>query len=275
MKDKIQSFINHPYTQLVVFLCAINAVVGFMFSKLKNIILIRLNIVDNVFVFYLLTSFVIFVIILLSIIAMLIKNPRLYLGNVQSSKRIADYERLDDLAKKEIYIMGIGLNNISKKTQSLNKMLDRDIHILLLLFEPAIADFTIKLEKKELSLNEYFTKCYMKQLSESYDVINQLYNFIKSRKAKRKRAVIDNKTFKGKIELRKYNSFIPMNITATDIKDSNNNMVVEFCIPYSQRERIRFSVKKYHSKQIHEIANHAKLVLMELFKESELIISDY
>lgn len=163
----------------------------------------------------------------------------------QSGNRIIDFQSLREKATKSIIIMGVGMTKISSEDlYILEEQLNKGLTIRLLMLNPQVFE---GLDAKHPNIGEdyldrYFLRNgYSKEVKVSYD---RLVSFINERKRLRVK--------RGKVELRTYNDFAPINLTAID-ENEQGELIVEFCFPFSSY-RIRIHAEKSKDNDLHAIS---------------------
>jgi len=170
-----------------------------------------------------------------------------------SGERIQAFRELRSRAKKSILVMGIGLTYFSADLSFLESLLERDLTVRLLMIDP---DIVSKIFIKQELFDEYFNRRgYSEEVRSS---LNRLIDFIQRRKKQAK---------KGKIFLKKYSYFIPMNVTIVDEKHKNGQMLIEFCLPFSEWRLSSFFSLSQHKEFFETISNRVE----ELWNKSEVI----
>ena len=132
--------------------------------------------------------------------------------------RIDAFQRLRASAKYSILIMGIGMTFIANDLEYIENLLRRDIKVELIMVSPEV--FTGKNKRHmEKTFDDYYQRT---NYAEAIRIAHgQIKSFIERRKG------MKNK--KGRIALRTYDVFLPMNVTVVD----KNRMLIEWCLPFS------------------------------------------
>ena len=167
-------------------------------------------------------------------------------------------------------IMGIGLTFLSNDLRYMKVLLEEDLTIRLLMIDPDIIVSTSSFNPNnnpsvviESSLfDSYFDRRgYSQDIRTSY---KRLVVFILGRKK------IENK--KGRISLRMYPYFVPINVTMVDesIRNKRGRMLIEWCLPFSDW---RMSTRLSHSqdKSFFEVISGN---IEELWGKSKTVIDD-
>jgi hypothetical protein len=163
----------------------------------------------------------------------------IYFGNLRSGIwpdgtgiRTTDFEELRSEASESMLVMGVGMTLFSRELRYLEKLLERDLTIKLLMFDPDILyrnDASIE-ANQPFGIKEGLFDDYFDRPGYSTDVRTscaRLMGFIEKRKKDNKR--------KGRISLRKYQCLVPMNVTMIDenSEKGQGKMLIEWCLPFS------------------------------------------
>lgn len=205
------------------------------------------------------------------------RSLRIYGRSVESvlwgdatGERIGEFQKLRSDAKNSMLIMGIGMTFLSKDLRYMKALLEKDLTIRLLMIDPDIVVPTSSFNPNnnpsimiEPSLfDSYFDRReYSKDIRASF---NRLVDFILDRKK------IENK--KGKISLRKYPYFVPINVTMVDesIKNKRGRMLIEWCLPFSDW-RMSTRLSRSQDKSFFEVISGN---IEELWGKSKTVIDD-
>jgi len=297
IKDKVKELMD-VFVNIFTIISAISLAFSgigafFVFSseKFKIFITSNMNIDDTAFnlLNWLLVVLIVFVLttIILSIFLIRLKLKKyLYIQPSTDNKRIYAIKKLDNNANKTIYIMGIGLSNVTSTLDDIEKALEiKDMHIIILTIDSKITyeanTYLVPSIGGNIIFSEYIYKTYNVKLPFDHNnQINRIENFINGRKDKRRGLATDGASLNGKIELRKYSSFLPMNITIADKDDENSMVIIEYIIPFdAEGNRIRLEINKrdYNSGELKKVAANAKEIIEKLMAESNNhpIIADY
>lgn len=159
-----------------------------------------------------------------------------------SGERIHEFQTLRSKARKSIFVMGVGMTYFSSDILMLKALLDKGISVRLLMVDPEIVvswDGETMVKNTSAAIDpslfdEYFQRsCYTSDIASS---LARLQSFIATRKR--------NTDRKGRIELRVYRLFIPINFTIIDERDEGE-MLFETIMPFSEnRMRARILQKR-------------------------------
>lgn len=182
-----------------------------------------------------------------------------------SGERIRAFRELRSRAKNSMLVMGIGMTYFSADLSYLKSLLERGLTVRLLMIDPDIisttpSDKSSYFIKEELFDNYFEREGYSKEVRIS---LSRLKNFIQKRKNQRKK-------MKGKVILKKYPYFIPMNVTIIDERDENGQMLIELCLPFSDWRVSTLLSSSQHKKFFETINNSVE----ELWNRSVTVIAD-
>lgn len=204
------------------------------------------------------------------------RSLRIYGRSVESvlwgdatGQRIGEFQKLRSDAKNSMLIMGIGMTFISKDLRYMKALLEKDLTIRLLMVDPDIVrtpslnpDNKPSIMIEPTLFDSYFDRReYNKDIRSSF---TRLVDFISDRKK------IENK--KGRIYLRKYPYFVPINVTMVDesIKNKRGRMLVEWCLPFSDW-RMSTRISRSQDKSFFEVIGGN---IEELWGKSKTVIDD-
>ena len=194
-------------------------------------------------------------------------EPHVTFSSDASGERIHDYQKLRANAKQSIFVMGVGMTYFSADYSLLEKLLEKKISVRLLMMDPNILiqnssdeglpDFNICITEQHF--NDYFLRRgFSSDIRSSFE---RLVWFIENRKSLKHKS--------GRIELRVYPYFIPLNYTIAD-ESYEGEVIYELVIPFSDhRIRLNFN-KKDHSNIFNSIIHDVE----KLWDRSHIIISD-
>jgi hypothetical protein len=178
-----------------------------------------------------------------------------------SGDRTNEYQKLRKKAQHSVFIMGIGLTNVSKETESFAEQI-KGIHKIkyrILMQSPQL--LYQKSDKHEnfvkLFGENYFSKYfsrtgYESEINASYQ---RLIEFYKRMNKEYGKAIIEMK------EISK--GFFPINMTAIDDENENGEMLFDFCFPLST-ERLIFKLSKRNNC---ELFNECIKICNEIFEK--------
>lgn len=189
--------------------------------------------------------FVILVVLLSTIKCLASREYRriigIYFGNLRSGIwpdgtgiRTTDFEELRSEASESMLVMGIGMTLFSRELRYLEKLLEGDLTIRLLMVDADILhrnDASIG-ANQSIAIKEKLFDDYFDRPGYSTDARTscaRLIGFIEKRKKDNNR--------KGRISLRKYLFLVPMNVTMIDENSEKRQgkMLIEWCLPFSDR----------------------------------------
>jgi len=205
------------------------------------------------------------------------RSLRIYGRSVESvlwgdatGERIGEFQRLRSDAKNSMLIMGIGLTFLSNDLRYMKVLLEEDLTIRLLMIDPDIIVSTSSFNPNNnpsVMIESSLFDSYFARRGYSQDIgtsCKRLVDFILDRKK------IENK--KGRISLRMYPYFVPINVTMVDesIKNKRGRMLIEWCLPFSDW---RMSTRLSHSqdKSFFEVISGN---IEELWGKSKTVIDD-
>lgn len=200
---------------------------------------------------------------------------KIAIDNAGRSNRIGDFQLLRESANEDILIMGIGMSVVSED-DSITELLKKGKNVKFLIMDP---DVLIKPAEPDLNrLSEQFGKSGIlidnQKFSDFYSKADY-QGIITASLQKLKKFVDDqNNRFanrdkekpwrEGKIIIKKYSFYVPMNVTICDMGTSDSKLVAEFCLPFStQRIRTKLSegeIKSLIETQINQLWKKAHLV---------------
>lgn len=201
----------------------------------------------------------------------------IYFGNLKSGiwpdgtgVRTTEFQQLRSDANNSMLVMGIGMTLLSRDLGYLERLLNRNLMIRLLMIDPDIMYQTLSLADNEHSIviqadlfDQYFNReGYTTEVITSY---KRLVNFIAKRKKDDDR--------RGRISLRKYPYLIPMNVTMIDEHDEKEHgrMLIEWCFPFSD---CRMSSRLSQSSD-KEMFHTARKNIENLWKKSQKVTDDF
>ncbi len=204
------------------------------------------------------------------------RSLRIYGRSVESvlwgdatGERIGEFQKLRSDAKNSVLIMGIGMTFLSKDLRYMKVLLEKDLTIRLLMVDPDIVrtpslnpDNKPSITIEPSLFDSYFDRGeYSKDIRSSF---TRLVDFILDRKK------IENK--KGRIYLRKYPYFVPINVTMVDesIKNKRGRMLIEWCLPFSDW-RMSTRLSRSQDKSFFEVISGN---IEELWGKSKKVIDD-
>lgn len=200
---------------------------------------------------------------------------KIAIDNAARSSRIGDYQRLREVAKKDILIMGIGMSAVSED-DSITELVQQGKNVRFLIMDP---DVLIKPAEAGLNeLSERFGKAGIlidnRKFSDFYAKSD--YQTIIATSLQNLKKFVDDQDDRyagcenvdtwseGMIVIKKYSFYVPMNVTICDIGTSDSKLVAEFCLPFStQRIRTKLSegeIKSLIETQIDQLWKEANLV---------------
>lgn len=204
------------------------------------------------------------------------RSLRIYGRSVESvlwgdatGQRIDEFQKLRSDAKNSMLIMGIGMTFLSKDLRYMKALLEKDLTIRLLMVDPDIVlspslnpDNKSSIMIEPILFDSYFDRGeYSKDIRSSF---TRLVDFISDRKK------IENK--KGRICLRKYPYFVPINVTMVDesIENKRGRMLIEWCLPFSDW-RMSTRLSRSQDKSFFEVIGSN---IEELWGKSKTVIDD-
>ena len=182
-----------------------------------------------------------------------------------SAERIGAFRDLRSKAKNSMLVMGVGMTFFSSDLNYLNNLLERGLIVKLLMINPDIISSTPN-DKSSYFIKSKLFEDYFERQGYSTDVrtsLNRLTDFIEKRKELKTRE-------KGKVILKKYSYFIPLNVTIIDEKTEKGQILIEWCLPFSDWRLNSFLSSQQH-KEFFEIINNS---IERLWKGSEMVIAD-
>lgn len=193
-------------------------------------------------------------------------EPPVTFSSDASGERIHDFQILRAHAKKSIFVMGIGLTYFSADYSLLEDLLNKNIFIRVLMINPDIIFQTLSAKKYQdigitsILFDDYFLRRgYSSEIRTS---LNRLISFIEERKKMQGRL--------GRIELRVYPYFIPLNFTIADEK-FDGEILLELPLPFSNhRIRLNFTDKS-HGRTYTKIVADTEI----LWHKSTHILDDF
>ena len=205
------------------------------------------------------------------------RGLRIYGRSVESvlwgdatGERIGEFQRLRSDAKNSMLIMGIGMTFLSKDLRYMKSLLDEDLTIRLLMIDPGIIVSTPSFNPNNnpsVMIESSLFDSYFDRRGYSQDIrtsFKRLVDFILDRKR------IENK--KGRISLRMYPYFVPINVTMVDesIKNKRGCMLIEWCLPFSDW-RMSTRLSRSQDKSFFEVISGN---IEELWVKSKTVIDD-
>ena len=190
-----------------------------------------------------------------------------------SGERITDFQNLRASAKESIIVMGVGMTYFSSDLSLLDKLIERQLNVRLLMMNPNVigpestdeeSEFICNMKSNFHISNDYFDeffsrKNYFTDIRSSYE---RLVNFIEQR--------ITDSVRKGKVELRTYPYLIPMNITAAD-ENKGGSLLLEFCLPFTDH-RVRLNLSKKLGYEIYKLVVDD---INKLWRKSQHVVDDH
>ena len=182
-----------------------------------------------------------------------------------SGERIRAFRDLRSRAKNSMLVMGVGMTFFSSDLNYLKKLLERGLIVRVLMINPDVIysthnDRSSYFIKAEL-FDDYFDR--QKYSTEVRISLDRLTNFIKKRKELKTRK-------KGKVIFKKYSYFIPLNVTAIDEKTEKGQILIEWCLPFSDWRLSSFLSSHQHKGLFEIICNSIEA----LWKKGEMVIRD-
>ena len=205
------------------------------------------------------------------------RSLRIYGRSIESvlwadaaGERIREFQRLRSDAKNSTLIMGIGMTFLAKDLRYMRALLERDLTVRLLMIDPSTTVSTLSpnpdnnpsLMVESGFLDSFFDRSeYAKDIRSSFE---RLVQFIMDRKR------IDNK--RGRISLRIYPWFVPMNVTMIDetAENKRGRMLVEWCLPFSDW-RMSSRLSRSQDKAFFEVICSN---VEELWRKSQTVTDD-
>ncbi len=156
-------------------------------------------------------------------------------ANSGHGQRIADYQRLRDEAVASVLIMGIGLTVISQYDREvIRHSVERGLKVRLLMLDPSVVVPTIESAAAgPLAVSHAEFDAFYDRYDYGHSIVRSMKELL---------GFISNlRGVPGRIELRTYAHWTPMNFTAIDEQTPGARAILEFCMPFSQ-DRVRISL---------------------------------
>lgn len=166
--------------------------------------------------------------------------------SVDNSYRPAAYRTLRERAEKTIFVVGIGMGNISSNLESLEKLLKRGVNVRLLSFDP-------KNLKRSEARRDFEAAYYPKDIAAIEKAYSVLINFVQN----------EAKGLKGKIESRRYTEIQTINMTCIDEGNvKKRKMILELSTYKNHRVRM-------HLYGLHPASDPIIKAMEDLWKTSK------
>jgi hypothetical protein len=197
--------------------------------------------------------------ILVWIISFLLKRTKTLLINIKtkpralwaedaSGERIHDFQTLRIQATESIYVMGIGATYFSNDLSLLNRLLEKDLEVRILIMDPSvIASSRSARSRKDtpgmMIMEDSFDAFFVREgyHSDVKSSCSRLVNYVAGKRSENPQA---------KIELRLYRDLMPLNFTAID-ETGNGKILLEFCLPFSDK-RLRMHFSKQYQEEVYK-----------------------